>query len=86
MVPLLLARVIDGKISLQSVIEKTSFTAGGDPGHSPCRVSVSGTVRILPCTEKFPRPVTPEMLHSKCGWTPFEGHLALFPATVIMGR
>ena len=27
----------------------------------------------------------PELLHSKCGWTPFEGHLALFPVTVIRG-
>jgi dihydroorotase len=24
------------------------------------------------------------MLHSKCGWTPFEGHFALFPITVVM--
>jgi dihydroorotase len=34
---------------------------------------------------RIPTPITTEMLHSKCGWTPFEGHFALFPATVIMG-
>ncbi|MFA5348152.1 MAG: dihydroorotase, partial [Methanoregula sp.] len=34
---------------------------------------------------KIPAPIIPEMLHSKCGWTPFEGHLALFPRTVIRG-
>ena len=25
-----------------------------------------------------------EMLHSKCGWTPFEGHHAIFPAGVML--
>jgi dihydroorotase len=84
MVPLLLARVVQGKISLQSLIEKTSFTPADLLGIPRAGFS-AGDRADFALFEKIPRPVTPEMLHSKCGWSPFEGHLALFPRTVIMG-
>ena len=84
MVPLLLARVVQGKISLQSLIEKTS-SAPADLLGIPRAGFCVGDRADFALFEKIPRPVTPEMLHSKCGWTPFEGHLALFPRTVIMG-
>ena len=35
----------------------------------------------------FPREITmvqTENLHSRCGWTPFEGREAVFPETVIL--
>jgi dihydroorotase len=84
MVPLLLPLVIDGKISLQSVIRKTSSRpaeilglppAGFRPGDR-ADFALYGKIRV---------PVQAEMLHSRCGWTPFEGHMAIFPATVIRG-
>jgi dihydroorotase len=84
MVPLLLARVIDGKISLQSVIEKTSSKPAEILGLPRAGFSV-GDRADFALYRKIPAPVMPEMLHSKCGWTPFEGHLALFPTTVIRG-
>jgi len=82
MVPLLLARVIDGKIPVQSVMEKTSYTPAEILGipRAGFRVGDRADFALYP---KIPTPVLPEMLHSKCGWTPFEGHLALFPETVI---
>jgi dihydroorotase len=84
MVPLLLAWVVQGKISLKSLIEKTS-TAPADLLGIPRAGFCVGDRADFALYPKIPRPVTSEMLHSKCGWTPFEGHMGLFPQTVIMG-
>jgi len=83
MIPLLLAEVMNKKISLSDVIRKTSLapatilglpTAGFSPGN---RADFA----------LYPKEITridPDTLHSKCGWSPFAGHLAVFPAKVIM--
>lgn len=84
MMPLLLARVIEGKISLQSVIEKTSYKPAEVLGIPRAGFSV-GNRADFALYPKIPCPITTEMLHSKCNWTPFEGHMSLFPTTVIMG-
>jgi dihydroorotase len=84
MMPLLLARVIDGKISLQSVIEKTSYKPAEVLGIPRAGFSV-GDRADFAIYPKIPGPITTEMLHSKCDWTPFVGHMSLFPTTVIMG-
>ena len=75
---------MDGKISLRSVIEKTSYRPAEILGIPRAGFSV-GERADFALYEKIPAPVTPELLHNKCGWTPFEGHLALFPRTVIRG-
>jgi len=84
LLPLLLARVIDGKIPLKSVIEKTSYTPAELLG-IPRAGFTSGDRADFALFGRIPTPVTADMLHSKCGWTPFEGHFALFPITVVMG-
>jgi dihydroorotase len=84
MMPLLMARVIEGKISLQSVIEKTSYKPAEVLGIPRAGFSV-GDRADFAIYPKIPGPITTEMLHSKCDWTPFEDHMALFPTTVIMG-
>ncbi len=84
LLPLLLARVIDGKIPLQSVLEKTSYKPAELLGIPRAGFSV-GDRADFALFGRIPTPITAEMLHSKCGWTPFEGHFALFPMTVIMG-
>jgi dihydroorotase len=83
MVPLLLAEVLNRRVSLDDVIRKTSITpatllgipvAGFSPGN---RADFS----------LFPKEIThinPDTLHSKCGWTPFAGHPAVFPTKTIM--
>jgi dihydroorotase len=84
MMPLLMARVLDGKISLQSVIEKTSYKPAEVLGIPSAGFS-AGDRADFAIYPKIPGPITTEMLHSKCNWTPFEGHMSLFPTTVIMG-
>jgi dihydroorotase len=84
LLPLLLARVLDGKISLQSVIEKTSYKPAELLGIPRAGFSV-GDRADFALYGRIPTPITAEILHSKCGWTPFEGHFALFPTMVVMG-
>lgn len=84
MVPLLLARVIDGKIPLKSVIVKTSYRPAEILGIPRAGFRV-GDRADFGLYRKIPTPVVPESLHSRCGWTPFEGHMACFPETVIKG-
>ena len=83
LMPLLLAGVMDGKISLQSVIQKTSRKPAELLG-IPCAGFKKGDRGDFALYSKIQRPIRAEMLHSKCGWTPFEGHMGIFPHAVIM--
>ncbi|MEI7858165.1 MAG: dihydroorotase [Methanomicrobiales archaeon] len=83
MVPLLLAQVVAKKIDLASVIDKTSYAPSrllGIPraGFNP------GDRADFAIYSKKPVPVRAEKLHSRCGWTPFEGQKAIFPNMVVM--
>lgn len=84
MVPLLLQAVKEGTITLASVIEKTSYT--------PCRILgipvagfLTGSRADFAVFPKESRKIRAEDLHSRCGWTPYEGMQAVFPREVIMG-
>lgn len=83
LVPLLMAEVLNRRCSLVSVMEKTSYRpsarmgiprAGFEPGNR-------ADFALYPrrCTR-----VDADLLHSRAGWTPFEGYEAVFPSTVIM--
>lgn len=83
MVPLLMAGVLKRRCSLVSVIDKTSCRpasrigiprAGFEPGDR-------ADFALYPrqCTR-----VDADLLHSRAGWTPFEGYEAVFPTIVIM--
>jgi dihydroorotase len=82
MVPLLLAAVRTGRISLVSVMEKTSWRpasilgiprAGFEPGDRADFALYPDTVTRI----------DPDRLHSRSGWSPFEGFDAVFPEKVI---
>lgn len=83
MVPLLMAEVLEKRIALSDLILMTSVTpalligipaAGFTPGNR-------GDFALYP---KEPVRIDPDTLHSKCGWTPFEGMPAVFPSLVVM--
>ena len=84
MVPLLLARVLEGKISLASVIEKTSLSPAAILGIPRAGFSV-GDRADFAIYSREPCRITADRLHSRCGWTPFEGMPAVFPGLVVMG-
>ncbi len=82
MVPLLMAAVQKQQIPLVSVIEKTSWRpaailgiprAGFEPGDRADFALYSASITHI----------EPASLHTKCGWSPFEGLEAVFPEEVI---
>ncbi|MDK2916625.1 MAG: dihydroorotase [Euryarchaeota archaeon] len=84
MVPLLVAAVQEGRITLASVIEKTSWNpaailgiprAGFEPGDRADYALYPSEVTRIDAS----------LLHAKCGWSPFEGLDAVFPEVVIVG-
>ena len=83
MVPLLLAQVMAKKIELASVIEKTSYAPARLLGIPRAGFEVGDRADFAIYAKKTVT-VKGESLHSKCGWTPFEGQKAIFPSMVVM--
>jgi dihydroorotase len=83
MIPLLLAMVLEKKVSLPEVITKTSRNPAAILGIPPAGFAAGcrGDFALFP---KRAVRIDPDMLHSRCGWTPFEGHMGVFPSRVIM--
>jgi dihydroorotase len=83
MIPLLLGAVLERRISLASVIEKTSAAPSRILGIPEAGFSVGNRADFA----IFPReavPISADLLHSRCGWSPFEGMPAVFPREVII--
>jgi len=83
MVPLVMAEVVKRAITLQSVIEKTSYTPASILGIPKAGFEPGDRADFALYTREIST-VQPEQLHSKCGWSPFEGMDAVFPEMVIM--
>ncbi len=84
MVPLALMFCRERKIPVTSLIEKTSWKPSDilgipRPGFS------AGNRADFALYGRTASPVRADQLHSRAGWTPFEGMKAIFPDTVIMG-
>lgn len=84
MVPLLLARVLEGELGLGRLIELTSTGPARvlglrPPGFSPGDRADFAIFSPVPVT------ISARDLHSRSGWTPFEGMSAVFPDLVMMG-
>jgi dihydroorotase len=84
MIPLVIPKVLSGEITLGSLIAKTST--------NPCSILGIPAAGFSPGDRAdfalYSREVTTVMaknLHSRCGWTPFEGREAVFPKAVILG-
>ncbi len=84
MLPLLVARMKEGVFSPVSLMEKTSWRpsdllgiprAGFRPGER-ADFALYGEEIV---------PVSVDDLHSRAGWTPYEGFPAVFPSIVILG-
>ena len=83
MMPLLLDEVMNKKISLTDLIQKTSLAPATLLGVPAAGFSPGNRADFA----LYPKEVTridPDILHSKCGWSPFAGHPAVFPTLVIM--
>jgi len=83
MVPLLLAAVLEKRISLPDVIAKTSSSPAAILGIPPAGFS-PGSRADFALFPKTAVRIDAGTLHSRCGWTPFEGMQGVFPSHVIM--
>jgi dihydroorotase len=81
--PLLLAAVLEKTISLPEVIAKTSSNPAAILG-IPSAGFAPGCRGDFALFKKQLVPIDPDNLHSRCGWTPFEGKTGVFPSWVIM--
>ncbi len=83
MVPLLMGEVMKKRLDLSSVIKKTSFTPSEILGIPPAGFS-PGMRADFACYRNRTVKISADDLHSRAGWTPFEGRDAVFPEIVIM--
>ncbi|MEA5038091.1 Dihydroorotase [bioreactor metagenome] len=84
MLPLLMNAVMERKITLNEVISKTVT--------NPCRILGIPAPSLIPGSRAdiavyadTPVKISGESLHSRCGWTPYEGMNGVFPVTTIIG-
>ena len=83
MIPLLMAEVKAGHISLSDLIQKTVFRPAELLGIPAPRICVGSRADLC----LYPDTITcidPENLHSKAEWSPFEGKNAIFPSLVFL--
>jgi dihydroorotase len=84
MLPLLVAEVIKKKISLADVIQKTSVNPSRLLGILPAGFAPGDRADFALYPPEIGT-VDPDTLHSRCGWSPFEGCPAVFPEIVVLG-
>ncbi len=84
MVPLLMNRVLEKRISLEDVIARTSTNPARILGIFPAGFEVGQRADFAMYPKKAGK-IAGDRLHSRCGWTPFEGMPAIFPEVVVMG-
>jgi dihydroorotase len=82
MLPLLMAAFRERKITLMSIIKKTSWTPADLLG-IPRAGFRPGMRADFALYGDQPTLITAEDLHSRAGWTPYEGMPGLFPERVI---
>jgi dihydroorotase len=82
MLPLLMAAWRTGRVSLPSIMEKTSWNPSDLLG-IPRAGFAPGMRADFALYRGEPSPISAEDLHSRAGWTPYEGMPGLFPERVI---
>ena len=83
MLPLLLAAVLEKRISRIEVMAKTSSNPARILGIPPAGFAPGSRADFALFPKKAVR-IDAGTLHSRCGWTPFEGMKGVFPSRVIM--
>ena len=83
MVPLLLAEVYNNKITLDDLIDKTVIRPAEILGLTPPGLTPGNSANLALFPKEIGK-VSCESLHSKAGWTPYEGMPAVFPEIVIV--
>ena len=84
MLPLLMNAVAERKITLDDILAKTVTNPCSILGISAPLLTPGNRADIAVYADT-PVKISGESLHSKCGWTPYEGMPGLFPVTTMIG-
>jgi dihydroorotase len=83
MVPLLMAEVLKKRIAIPDLIRKTSTTPAALLGIPPAGFAPGNRADYALYPKAAVR-IDPDRLHSRCGYSPFAGQMAVFPERVVM--
>ena len=83
MLPLLMAAVRRRRVTLTSVMEKTSWRPASILGIPQAGFEPGSRADFALYPDEVTR-IDASRLHAKCGWSPFEGLDAIFPEVVII--
>jgi len=85
MVPLLLAETLDGPLTVERVRDLTAATPAATFDLSrKGRIEAGMDADLALYDLDRARPIRGTRLHSKCGWTPFEGRTGVFPEWTLL--
>lgn len=84
MIPLMLREVKRGKIGIEKFI--SLITRASKIFSIRCKggISAGKDADLMIVDLRSERRIRADELHSKCGWTPFEGRIGIFPHTVMI--
>ena len=82
--PLMLQLVRDGHLEIDTVVKKMSSRPGEVFGLKKGRIEVGYDADLVVVDMMNESVIKGERLHSKCGWTAYEGKPAIFPKTVFL--
>jgi len=83
MVPLLMAEVKNGRISLERMVNAVSFRPAAYLGLAPRGLGVGNEAHIAVYDPRGVRRIDEDRLHQQCGWSPYHGMEAIFPDLVV---
>ena len=83
MVPMAMAHVKRGELTLERLVDACAVRPAAFLGLGERAIKVGAPAHIAAYDLQCPVEVSAEDLHSKCGWTPFEGQSAVFPRLVV---
>lgn len=85
MVPLLLAQVYQGRIALSSLLEKVVYTPAHLLGIHASTLMAGSPADLALYPRKETESISADRLHSRAGWTPYEGMQGVFPRITCVG-
>jgi dihydroorotase len=82
MLPLMLQQVVTGNLELGRLVNAMAEAPADRIGLSRGRIAPGQPADLIEVDSKATRPIVLEQLHSRAGWTPYEGWDAIFPHRV----
>ncbi len=84
MLPLLLHLVASGDLRISTLVRMISEKPASMLGAMKGRIAAGYDADMVVVNLRKVRAVDSTLLHSRCGWSPYEGHMAVFPEKVYL--